>query len=654
MIKTANAKPAPKAKAKPPKVDKPKVEFTPAPTGPTTLPLWQIRSGHDDNEVTINVRQIGRGEGIAGLAASIETHGLIQPLLVRQLAHENFQVVDGNRRFTALLDMRSRDVIPHDFPVPVLVRDLSDEYARERSLAANVVRLQMHGADEVEAFLRLAQQGLNTAEIANRFGILESQVVQRLALASVAPEVMAAWRAGQITLEHVKAFTLRDDHDRHRELLETVLKSHKTAWSYEPRWIREQITDEAVPTTDRRVRMIGGIEVYTEAGGTITSDLFGDKAWIEDVALLDKLADQKIAAVIAEVRAEGWKEVLTDHPSWWWSRDRIKSSEAPPEPEELVTLRDEVQKLEDECEGFYQDEGVETDDDGDPILTPEQKALEDKIQQLQMRIRTLEAEHAKATAEVQFTAADKASAMACVKVGYNGEIEIERGFREPAPREGDSGGFGSKPKVAPEEADLSQAMRDDLQRVMTNALQHAALDNQRVTLAMLAATMAHKAHSLGGGTQPMRITLTQPATSQDAGIVEKRSALPQGSYAELLEMFLSGSPKASIDAIAACAALVIDVTGITSTWQGALQDADVKAVRNALAPDVRKTWTPTVENFFGRVGKSVILDAIKDMGGTADASGKKADLAATAAALAAESNWLPPALRTSTYAGPKA
>ena len=89
--------------------------------------------------------------------------------------------------------------------------ELVDADAEEISLTENVQREAMHPADEFEAFRALTDAGTPPADIAARFGVTEAVVQKRLRLARVSPTLLEAFRRGEMTLQHVMAFTLSDD-----------------------------------------------------------------------------------------------------------------------------------------------------------------------------------------------------------------------------------------------------------------------------------------------------------------------------------------------------------------------------------------------------------------------------------------------------------
>ena len=158
-----------------------------------------------------NVRKTGADTGLAELSASIAAHGLLQSLVVRKHKKGKYAVVAGRRRLMALTALAEAGTIASDAPIPCHVI-AGDANATEISLAENAVREQMHPADEFDAFLALIESGTPPADIAARFGVTETVVQQRLKLARVSPVIIAAYRRGEITLAHVMAFAVTDDH----------------------------------------------------------------------------------------------------------------------------------------------------------------------------------------------------------------------------------------------------------------------------------------------------------------------------------------------------------------------------------------------------------------------------------------------------------
>ncbi len=145
----------------------------------------------------------------AELKASIAAHGLLENLIVRiedpgsgpgQAPAGRCAVVAGGRRLAAMKALASEGVLEADYPVPCRVIGAGDS-AEEFSLAENVVRVAMHPADQVVAFTKLSEASIFVSAIADRFGIAERLVEQRLRLGCVAPELLDAYRAQEMDLD---------------------------------------------------------------------------------------------------------------------------------------------------------------------------------------------------------------------------------------------------------------------------------------------------------------------------------------------------------------------------------------------------------------------------------------------------------------------
>ena len=260
-----------------------------------------------------NVRKIPPdAQADAELKASIAALGLLENLVVRpdDPADDGdddgtYAVVAGGRRLKAMQALVEDTVFDTDHPVPCQVRSGEVE-AAELSLAENVVRIAMHPADQVVAFAKLADAGQTVASIAARFGVSERTVEQRLSLGQVAPELLDAYRAGEIDLDVLKAFTVTTDRARQMACWEQVAgQGYRTsAWQ-----VKRMLTDERVPGTAAVARFVG-IEDYEAAGGQVLRDLFSrddeSAVWFDDPVLLHNLAMTKLRPFTNEL-ATRWK-----------------------------------------------------------------------------------------------------------------------------------------------------------------------------------------------------------------------------------------------------------------------------------------------------------------------------------------------------------
>ena len=229
--------------------------------------------------------------------------------------------------------------------------------AGELSLAENVIRIAMHPADQVVAFSQLAQSGVTVAAIAARFGVTERLVEQQLRLGNAAPELLDAYRADDIDLETLKAFSVTTDHDRQRTIWERVAGQgyRPSAWQ-----VKRMLTEERVPAGSPMARFVG-VDAYEAAGGPVLRDLFADEhengVWLENPALLIELAMKRLQAAADELSTRWkWAKPMADVD---WSATarfgRIHPEPAEPtdaekaEIEKLRTRHDELANMDDDA-----------------------------------------------------------------------------------------------------------------------------------------------------------------------------------------------------------------------------------------------------------------------------------------------------------------
>ena len=190
----------------------------------------------------------------------------------------------------------------------------------------------MHPADEFEAFKELVEEGIPVVDVAARFGVTETVVQKRLRLARVSPVLLSCFRKGDMTLEHLMAFTVTNDH-----------AAQERVWNELPEWrkqypnsIRAALTQNEITAQDVRARFVT-VKDYEKAGGAVRRDLFseGDEGvFIEDAVLLERLVAEKLEKAANAVRKEGWKwvEARSAFEFEEWSACRRRYPERAPLP----------------------------------------------------------------------------------------------------------------------------------------------------------------------------------------------------------------------------------------------------------------------------------------------------------------------------------
>ncbi len=595
-----------------------------------------------------NVRKTDADKGIEELAASIAAHGLLQSLVVRKDRRGKYAVVAGRRRLIALELLAKQGSIDGDRPIPChVIGDETD--AAEISLAENVQREAMHPADEFEAFKALVEKGTPVADVAARFGVTETVVQRRLRLARVSPSLIDAYRRDEMTLQHLMAFAVTDD----REAQESLWSSLPSWRKDDPGFIHRTLTKNEVTAGDGRVRFIG-FAVYEDAGGTVRRDLFSedeDGVFIDDIPLLERLVAEQLEQTAEAVRAEGWKWVEV-RPSFDWDDRRGFEHRLPetlplsPEMESelnsLIAERDGLADLED--------------------LTDEQQERYDALSE---RIDELE------DGEQAWTPETKAIAGAVVTLDDEGEAEIHRGYVRPE-------------DVVDQCTDEDEACEPEAQSVDGKAAFPASLieDLTAERSAALSAALLERPELALAATVHLLLAQLFTRDASDSSVLQiratrqSRDSVEDSKAAHALalatEQWGSRFPSEPGELFAWCLAqdgatltslLAFCVGQTVNAVRRKADRVDSRRLRHAdhfaeaLSLDMADWFTPTAENYFGRISKASILDALREIKGDVAPAWhkmKKGDLAALAERSIVGTRWLPELLRVEAPASDQA
>ncbi|MEM8937313.1 MAG: ParB/RepB/Spo0J family partition protein [Pseudomonadota bacterium] len=152
-------------------------------------------------------RRVFDEDAINELAESIKSRGLLQPILVRELGPQNYEIVAGERRWRA-----SQKAQLHT--VPVVIRALSDEEAAEIALIENVQRVDLSPVEEAAGYRRLIDAyGRSQEEIAKAVGKSRSHVANMIRLLKLPEKVLDALNSGGISMGHARALLSAPDPD---------------------------------------------------------------------------------------------------------------------------------------------------------------------------------------------------------------------------------------------------------------------------------------------------------------------------------------------------------------------------------------------------------------------------------------------------------
>lgn len=483
----------------------------------------------------------------------------------------------------------------------------------------------------------MSEKGMSEDEIAAAFFVSIQVVKQRLRLAAVSPALLDVYAEDGMSLDQLMAFAVNPDHERQQQVWHAVQRSHNK----EPYYVRRLLTEGAVRASDKRAQFVG-IEAYEAAGGEVMRDLFqqDDGGWLQDPMLLDRLVAEKLDRAADYVRAEGWKwvEVAIDFPYGHTYGLRRISGEAVAMTEEEVAaaeaLRAEYQRLEQEH--------------SDVDVLPE--GIDQRLGEIETALAELDER------PVQYDSDEIARAGAFVSIDVSGALRIERGYIRPEdePAILQAGEAGAEPSatatdsasggtaegqtgslVNTEEPDQEDGIKPIPDRLMTELTAYRTLVlrdalAQNPDVAFLAALHALclklfyrytpescldvDAKSVVFGSQVPGLGDTTIAKAVDERHRQWSEQLPRES-AELWDA-LTTFDRDSRDALFAhCIALTVNA--VYEPWNRrprALSHADRLA--EAIGLDIAAAgWSPTVDNYFGRVTKARIMQAVREVKG---------------------------------------
>jgi len=576
-----------------------------------------------------NVRRHADAAADAELKASIAAHGLLQNLIVRPAAKGRFEVEAGERRRRAMLALADDKVLPRGHEVTCLVLE-NDGIAVETSLAENFHRLAMNPADEAQAFALLVESGASVEDVARRFGLTVRFVEGRLRLAQLAPVVFEALAAGEITLDIAKAFGATSDQEIQARVFEQATSGY---YAPSPDSIRRMVLSGTVRGSDPRARLVGRIE----------RELFDDddsESWV-DVALLESLAQARMeeqAKAIAAEQGLAWVKPTLDP---YASHDlveglvRLPAEPAPLTEAELARL-DELDAAWDEHAAIVEDE--ESAEEAVAAAEAAIEAIERECLDIRNRPPVL-APELKAEAGMILTLSRDGTPV--LQPVFYGERQVDAGAEDEGLEivPGEAGDGRRRAALSKRLVDELAMQRRDILALHVASDPGLALDLVVFALAD-ADTLDWRSRSsttLRGGVPAGPIVGFEAKDAPaSAALAELKSGLDETWRAgEDVSARFDRFRALSDEARAAWLGFVVARSLEASlNMAGERRIAFQDHLGSLIGIDTAQWWRPTAANYFDRVPKQMILEALADVGGTElssrFASVKKADLAASA------------------------
>lgn len=168
----------------------------------TTVRVSQIEARSDQP------RKSFESEALAQLADSIKVHGILQPILVRNVGSGYYQIIAGERRFRAAKMAGLSEV-------PVLITEADDETTAQMALIENVQRENLNPLEEALAYRDLSENyGMTQEKLSEKIGKSRSAIANAMRLLDLPDEVLAMLRDSKLSAGHARALLgLKDEAD---------------------------------------------------------------------------------------------------------------------------------------------------------------------------------------------------------------------------------------------------------------------------------------------------------------------------------------------------------------------------------------------------------------------------------------------------------
>jgi ParB family transcriptional regulator, chromosome partitioning protein len=182
----------------------------PAPAAPERAATGSI-SEIPINEIEVNPFQPRTHfdqDALLELAESIRVHGIIQPITVRRLTDNQYQLISGERRFQAskLADLKN---------IPAYIRSADDQQMLEMALIENIQRENLNAIEIALSYQRLITEcSLKQDELGERVGKNRATVTNYLRLLKLPPDIQIAVRDNQLSMGHARAIINVENHEQ--------------------------------------------------------------------------------------------------------------------------------------------------------------------------------------------------------------------------------------------------------------------------------------------------------------------------------------------------------------------------------------------------------------------------------------------------------
>lgn len=204
-------------------------------------------------------------EALTELANSIKELGVIQPITVRKLDNNTFQLVSGERRFRASKLIGNKTV-------PAYIRTANDQEMLEMALVENIQRKNLDPIEVALSYQRLVEEiNLTQEELSTRVGKKRSTVTNYLRLLKLDPIIQTGMRDGFLSMGHGRALISVDSTEEQLVIYEKILKDKLSV-----RQTEDLVKELKAPTSSKKAAK-SSTPSFVKTGVPTISEFFGHK-----------------------------------------------------------------------------------------------------------------------------------------------------------------------------------------------------------------------------------------------------------------------------------------------------------------------------------------------------------------------------------------
>lgn len=164
-------------------------------------------------------REIFRDQALDELALSIKEHGVIQPIIVRQIVNNKYEIIAGERRYKA-------STLAGKTTIPAIVRNLDDKETSKQALLENIQRQDLTPIEEARTYQTiLSLDNITQEELAKTMGKSQSAISNKLRLLTLPEEVQEALLNSEISERHARSLLTVQNIEKQKALLQEVIKN---------------------------------------------------------------------------------------------------------------------------------------------------------------------------------------------------------------------------------------------------------------------------------------------------------------------------------------------------------------------------------------------------------------------------------------------